>query len=185
MKNGIAIASLVALVLLLGYLLVNSLVNNKRVTAISQEYEKLYKECMSAVKTVDTIVDTFYVSVPKPYRVVDSVYVVTKCDSLFNRVYKDSLTYEDLVLNYDIQVLGELDELGFGYRITRHPETTIIYKDRIIEKECIEKPNIYALAAFSNKGFGLGCALSYDKWLGSYTFSSNIMHTVTIGYKVN
>jgi len=183
-KNGIAIASLVVLVLLLGYLLVNSLVNNKRVTAISDEYEKLYKECMSAVKKTDTIVDTFYVSVPKPYRVVDSVYVVTKCDSIFKRVYNDSLTYEDLVLYYDIQVLGELDELGFGYRITRPTETTIIYQDRIIEKPCVEKPNIYALASFSNLGVGAGVGLSYDKWLGSYTFSSNIMHTVTIGYKV-
>lgn len=184
MKNGIAIASLILLVLTFGYLLFDSSMNVKRVTAVSEEYQRLYRECISSKTVKDTVWVTKEVSVPMPYPVVDSVFVYERCDSVYRRVYSDTIPFADLTVAYDVTVLGEMLDIGLEYKLPELTETTVIYRDRIVEKPCVVKPNIYALVSFSNKGVGAGAGLSYDKWFGSYTFSSNIQHTVTIGYKV-
>jgi len=184
MKTGIAIASLSLLVITFGYLLFRSLNANREMGAVCDEYKKLYAECISSGKVIDTIRDTVVVQVPKPYPVIDSIIDTMPCDTLYQKKYADSIPYEDLTLKYDITVLGDLEELGFEYRLNKTNETTIIYKDREVPVPCAVKPSVYVLASGSNQGVGIGASVSYKRLTGGYMFSSDLEHRIFLGYRI-
>lgn len=140
----------------------------KELKAVELSYDSL----LASKQRVDTIRDTIRDSIKiyefKPYKVYDTVYLDTAYKA---HQYKDSITTEEIKINYDILTFGTLRSLKIDYDIIKETviKENIVYIDKVIKEPVwYPKRHLYAYGSIGSdlRYFDAGMMYNTKKQIG-------------------